>query len=79
MFAHAVPFYAPARYFADDAGWWDPPPAVAAPEGAGLPMAAQWQGLLIWWGFDQRGSVEKFVEQSPKPLSPRSTAAPPPA
>jgi len=66
VFAHAVPLYEPAWNFGDDADWWDPPPAVAAPKGIGLPMAAQWQGSLIWWGFDPQGPVGKFVEQSLK-------------
>ncbi len=35
-----------------------------APRGIGLLMAAQWQGSLIWWGFDPQGPVEKFAEES---------------
>lgn len=34
------------------------------PKGIGLLMAAQWQGSLLWWSFDPRGKVEKFVEDS---------------
>ena len=34
-----------------------------APPGIGLLMASQWQGSLLWWGFDPRGKVEAFVEQ----------------
>lgn len=34
------------------------------PRGIGLLMAAQWQGSLLWWSFDPRGKVEKFVEAS---------------
>ena len=30
----------------------------------GLMMAAQWQGSLLWWGFDPRSSVEAYVEES---------------
>lgn len=33
-----------------------------APRGVGLLIASQWQGSLIWWGFDPQGPVEKFVE-----------------
>lgn len=29
VFAHGVPFHEPAWYCADDADWWDPPPATA--------------------------------------------------
>jgi hypothetical protein len=25
-------------------------------------LASQWQGSLIWWGFDPQGAVETFVE-----------------
>ncbi|MBO6902931.1 MAG: TetR/AcrR family transcriptional regulator [Rhizobiaceae bacterium] len=32
-----------------------------APEGAGLMMATQWQGALLWWGFDPAGKVEDHV------------------
>lgn len=35
-----------------------------APRGIGLLMATQWQGSLLWWSFDPRGSVERFVEDS---------------
>jgi AcrR family transcriptional regulator len=33
-----------------------------APEGIGLMMAAQWQGALVWWGFDPAGRIEDHVE-----------------
>lgn len=36
------------------------------PGGIGLLMASQWQGSLLWWGFDPRQSVESFVEDSLK-------------
>jgi AcrR family transcriptional regulator len=35
-----------------------------APPGIGLLLAAQWQGALLWWSFDPREPVEKFVEAS---------------
>jgi len=35
-----------------------------APQGVGLLMAAQWQGSLLWWGFDPKGKIEHHVEQS---------------
>jgi AcrR family transcriptional regulator len=35
-----------------------------APQGIGLLMASQWQGSLLWWGFEPRGKVESFVEDS---------------
>ena len=34
-----------------------------APPGIGLLMASQWQGSLLWWGFDPQGRVDAFVEQ----------------
>ncbi|MFD9901669.1 TetR/AcrR family transcriptional regulator [Mesorhizobium sp. NPDC059025] len=37
---------------------------AAAPEDVGLLMASQWQGSLLWWGFDPQGRVEDFVETS---------------
>jgi len=36
----------------------------AAPPGVGLLLAAQWQGSLLWWGFDPQGPVEAFVDAS---------------
>jgi AcrR family transcriptional regulator len=36
--------------------------APHAPRGIGLLMAAQWQGSLLWWSFDPKGSVERYVE-----------------
>ena len=38
--------------------------AAVPPQGIGLLMAAQWQGSLLWWGFDPKGKVEHHVEQS---------------
>jgi AcrR family transcriptional regulator len=35
-----------------------------APEGAGLMMATQWQGALLWWGFDPVGPVAGYVEDT---------------
>jgi AcrR family transcriptional regulator len=32
-----------------------------APDGAGLIMATQWQGSLLWWGFDPTSKVEDHV------------------
>ncbi|MBB6466803.1 AcrR family transcriptional regulator [Aminobacter lissarensis] len=37
---------------------------AAAPQGIGLLMASQWQGSLLWWGFDPQGRVEDFVAAS---------------
>ena len=37
-----------------------------APPGIGLLIASQWQGSLLWWSFDPRGEVERFVEDSLK-------------
>jgi AcrR family transcriptional regulator len=37
-----------------------------APAGIGLMLAAQWQGSLLWWGFDPRGPIERYVERSLK-------------
>jgi AcrR family transcriptional regulator len=34
------------------------------PQGIGLLIASQWQGSLLWWGFDPQGAVEDFVEDS---------------
>lgn len=34
-----------------------------APSGVGLLLAAQWQGSLLWWGFDPCGPVEAFIEE----------------
>jgi AcrR family transcriptional regulator len=34
-----------------------------APRGIGLLMASQWQGSLLWWGFDPQGDVGRFVEE----------------
>ncbi|HEU0221367.1 MAG TPA: helix-turn-helix domain-containing protein [Paracoccaceae bacterium] len=35
-----------------------------APAGIGLLMASQWQGALIWWGFDPQGTLRAHVEAS---------------
>jgi AcrR family transcriptional regulator len=35
-----------------------------APKGIGLLTASQWQGSLLWWGFDPKGKVEDHVEAS---------------
>ena len=35
-----------------------------APQGIGLLLASQWQGSLLWWGFDPRKDVGAFVEDS---------------
>ncbi len=35
-----------------------------APAGIGLMMAAQWQGSLLWWGFDPQGPIDRYVEAS---------------
>jgi AcrR family transcriptional regulator len=35
-----------------------------APKGTGLMLAAQWQGALLWWGFDPRQPVERYVEMT---------------
>jgi AcrR family transcriptional regulator len=35
-----------------------------ARQGIGLLIAAQWQGSLLWWGFDPQGKVEDFVAES---------------
>src|SRR6185295_19297896 len=32
--------------------------------GIGLMVASQWQGSLLWWSFDPKGKVERFVEVS---------------
>ena len=34
------------------------------PPGIGLLLASHWQGSLLWWSFDPRGRVERFVEDS---------------
>jgi AcrR family transcriptional regulator len=38
----------------------------SAPKGIGLMLAAQWQGSLLWWGFDPCEPVERYVERSLK-------------
>lgn len=45
------------------------------PKGIGLMLAAQWQGSLLWWGFDPRGPVERHVERSLKRFVAAVTAA----
>jgi AcrR family transcriptional regulator len=32
-----------------------------APYGIGLLMASQWQGSLLWWSFDPKGRVARYV------------------
>lgn len=34
---------------------------AGTPKGIGLLMASQWQGSLLWWGFDPQGRIEDFV------------------
>jgi hypothetical protein len=36
----------------------------SAPHGIGLLMASHWQGSLLWWSFEPREDVERFVEES---------------
>jgi len=35
-----------------------------APKGAGLLLATQWQGALLWWSFAPEGPVAGYVEAS---------------
>jgi AcrR family transcriptional regulator len=35
-----------------------------APEAIGALLSAQWQGALLWWGFDPRNRVEDYVAES---------------
>lgn len=35
-----------------------------APDGIGPLLAGQWQGCLLWWGFDPQGRIEDYVEDS---------------
>ena len=37
-----------------------------APKQVGLLMASQWQGSLLWWGFDPKDDVTRFVESGLK-------------
>ena len=37
-----------------------------APQGIGLLLASQWQGSLLWWSFEPREDVERYVEASLK-------------
>ena len=37
-----------------------------APQGIGLLLASHWQGSLLFWSFDPRGDVARFVEDSLK-------------
>ncbi len=32
------------------------------PQGIGMLLASQWQGSLLWWGFNPQGKVEDYVE-----------------
>mgnify|MGYP000320988536 CR=1 FL=1 len=36
----------------------------AAPPAIGLLLATHWQGSLLWWSFDPRGTVEHYVAES---------------
>jgi len=36
------------------------------PAGIGMLLAAQWQGLLLWWGFDPQTTVAAYVEDGLK-------------
>lgn len=38
----------------------------SVPAGIGLLMATHWQGSLLWWGFDPKEDVARFVEKSLK-------------
>lgn len=35
-----------------------------APKGIGLLLASQWQGALLWWGFEPKSEVARAVEKS---------------
>jgi AcrR family transcriptional regulator len=35
-----------------------------APEGIGLLLASQWQGALVWWGFEPKDELGRYVEES---------------
>ncbi len=37
-----------------------------APRGIGLLMATHWQGSLLWWSFDPKQDVARYVEASLK-------------
>ena len=47
------------------------------PRGIGLLMASQWQGSLLWWSFDPRGDVERFVEDGLRRFVSAVAASPP--
>lgn len=34
---------------------------ASGPPDVGEMLAAQWQGALIWWGFDPQGTIDSFV------------------
>jgi AcrR family transcriptional regulator len=36
----------------------------SAPRDIGRLLAAQWQGLVLWWSFDPREDVSSYVERS---------------
>lgn len=36
------------------------------PMGIGLMLASQWQGSLLWWGFEPSQPMERYVEKSLK-------------
>jgi AcrR family transcriptional regulator len=35
-----------------------------APDGIGLLLASQWQGALLWWGFEPNKKLGRYVEES---------------
>ena len=35
-----------------------------APPGIGLLIASQWQGSLLWWGFDPQGEADRTMSQT---------------
>ncbi|MBX3577579.1 MAG: TetR/AcrR family transcriptional regulator [Rhizobiaceae bacterium] len=36
--------------------------APGTPRGVGLLLASQWQGCLLWWGFDGKGDADRYVQ-----------------
>lgn len=45
------------------------------PHDVGSLMAAQWQGALLWWSFDPRQPVERYVEEQLRRFIAALTAA----
>lgn len=39
---------------------------TGTPKDIGLLMASHWQGSLLWWGFDPKDDVQRYVEASLK-------------